>query len=221
MVQKGVSASSAKVFKAHAVPQGLCENLINALKLLANQQNVEMAQSRVLWQVFVKEAEKELWRVGHLNEGVRSFEVRGPKLEEGCSEVSIREGPEELTLRAEEVGSQKACSNVGHIAEDRWGPPLVDADWHASCQAMYKGIEGSEWSEVNDYYKEMRKAARVKKPHGGQKARALWKMKAARETGDDFYDPERKDNFLGRSKTRDWNCGKSTSKTQLWLWTKL
>ena len=28
----------AKVFsKAHALPQGVCENLINALKLLANQ----------------------------------------------------------------------------------------------------------------------------------------------------------------------------------------
>ena len=25
-------------FRAHAVPQGLCENLVNALKLLANQQ---------------------------------------------------------------------------------------------------------------------------------------------------------------------------------------
>ena len=47
--------------------------------------------------------------VGHLNEGIRSFEVRRPKLEEGCLEVSIREGAEELTLRAEEVGSQKAC----------------------------------------------------------------------------------------------------------------
>ena len=31
--------------------------------------------------------------VGHLNEGVRSFEVRGPKLEEWRPEVSIREGP--------------------------------------------------------------------------------------------------------------------------------
>ena len=38
MVQTGDSASQAKVFKAHAVPQGVCENLINALKLLANQQ---------------------------------------------------------------------------------------------------------------------------------------------------------------------------------------
>ena len=39
MVQTGKSVNQAKVFKAaHAVPQGLCGNLINALKLLANQQ---------------------------------------------------------------------------------------------------------------------------------------------------------------------------------------
>ena len=34
----GSSASKAMVFKAQAVPQSLCENLINTLKLLANQQ---------------------------------------------------------------------------------------------------------------------------------------------------------------------------------------
>ena len=33
VVQTGVSASQAKVFKAHAAPQGLCENMINALEL--------------------------------------------------------------------------------------------------------------------------------------------------------------------------------------------
>ena len=37
VVQTGESFELAKVFKVHAVPQGLCENLINALKLLANQ----------------------------------------------------------------------------------------------------------------------------------------------------------------------------------------
>ena len=41
VVQTGDSASQAKVFKAHAVPQGLCENLINPLKLMANQQKDE------------------------------------------------------------------------------------------------------------------------------------------------------------------------------------
>ena len=68
--------------------------------------------------------------MGHLHEGTRSLEVRGPKFEEGCPEVSFREGPEELTLGAEEGGSQKACINVDYISEDRWGPPLVDTDWH-------------------------------------------------------------------------------------------
>ena len=38
VVQTGESFEQAKIFKAHAVPQGLCGNLINALKLLANQQ---------------------------------------------------------------------------------------------------------------------------------------------------------------------------------------
>ena len=38
VVQRGESINQAKVFKAHAVPQGLCGNLIIALMLLANQQ---------------------------------------------------------------------------------------------------------------------------------------------------------------------------------------
>ena len=56
------------------------------------------------------------------------------------------------------------------------------------------------------YCKEMSRAAGVGKPSVSQKARALWRMKAARDSGEDFYDPERKDNILGRNK-RDWNCG--------------
>ena len=38
MVQIGTHEGEAKVFRARAVPEGLCENLINALKLQANQQ---------------------------------------------------------------------------------------------------------------------------------------------------------------------------------------
>ena len=38
VVQTGESVNQAKVFTAYAVPQGSCGNLINALKLLANQQ---------------------------------------------------------------------------------------------------------------------------------------------------------------------------------------
>ena len=45
------------------------------------------------------------------------------------------------------------------------GPPLVDADWHAFCQAIYKGIEGSEWEELFEHCKEMSEAAGVEKPN--------------------------------------------------------
>ena len=50
----------------------------------------------------------------------------------------------------------KACINVDHIKDDSWGPPLVDADWHAFCQAIYNGIEGKEWEDVLSFhYREM------------------------------------------------------------------
>ena len=102
---------------------------------------------------------------------------------------------EELRLRTEEVRSKKSCINVDLIAQDRWRPLLFDADWHAFCQAICKGIEGSDWEELYEHYKEMRRAACVKKPTENEKAKAFWKMKAAKDRGEEFYDPERKDNF--------------------------
>ena len=38
MEKLGTNEDEAKDFRAHAIPQGLCENLISELKLLANQQ---------------------------------------------------------------------------------------------------------------------------------------------------------------------------------------
>ena len=35
-----------------------------------------------------------------------------------------------------------------------------------------------------------------------QKRKGLWKKKVAKDREEDFYDPERKDNILGRNKTR-------------------
>ena len=48
----------------------------------------------------------------------------------------------------------------------------------------------------------MRKAFGVEKAAGGPKAEALWAMKAAKDREEDFCDPARKDNVLGRNKTR-------------------
>ena len=51
-------------------------------------------------------------------------------------------------------------------------------------------------------HKEMSRAVGVKKPQEAQKAKALWKMKAAKEAGEEYYDSTRKDNILGRNETR-------------------
>ena len=38
VIRDSVDPREAKVFRAHAAPQGMCVNLINSLKLLTNQQ---------------------------------------------------------------------------------------------------------------------------------------------------------------------------------------
>ena len=48
----------------------------------------------------------------------------------------------------------------------------------------------------------MSRAVGVMKPQKAQKAKALWAMKAAKDRREEFYDPARKDNILGRNKTR-------------------
>ena len=67
------------------------------------------------------------------------------------------------TLRTDEVGTQRAFVNTKHIEFERWGPPLVDSDWHAFCQAIYKGIEEKEWEELYYHDRELSQAA-AKKP---------------------------------------------------------
>ena len=42
----------------------------------------------------------------------------------------------------------------------------------------------------------------MKKPQEAQKAKAFWKMKAAKDAGEEYYDPAREDNIRGRNKTR-------------------
>ena len=42
-----------------------------------------------------------------------------------------------------------------------------------------------------------RQGVGVEKPQEAQKAKALWKMKAAKDAGEEYYDPTREDNILG------------------------
>ena len=109
--------------------------------------------------------------VGDLCRSTGSLPVQKPKFIEAFPEATITEGAVELTLRAGEVGTQRAFINTEHIEFERCGPPLVDTDWHAFCRAIYKGIEGKEWEEQYHHYREMSQA--------GQNSKAVWAMKAA------------------------------------------
>ena len=73
----------------------------------------------------------------------------------GDSSEVPREGADDLTLRAEELNTRKACISVDHIDNFFRRPPLVDADWHAFCRAIFKGIEGSEWEELYHHYRDL------------------------------------------------------------------
>ena len=42
----------------------------------------------------------------------------------------------------------------------------------------------------------------MKKPQEAQKAKALWKMKAAKDAGEEYYDPDRKDKILRSNNTK-------------------
>ena len=84
--------------------------------------------------------------------------VKQPQFREAFPEAVIREGADELTSRAEEVGSLRTFIDMKHIELERWGPPLVDAHWHAFCQAIYRGIEGKEWEALYYHYKESHQA---------------------------------------------------------------
>ena len=128
------SFEQAKVFKAHAVPQDLCAHLINALKLLANQQedgdgllqnivtNLGEVSRKGLTdglRDFIRVDNERALDVGALRRGTGTFEVRKPQVPEGGSDVTVRESPDELTLRAEEVNTSKALINVNHIELER------------------------------------------------------------------------------------------------------
>ena len=57
------------------------------------------------------------------------------------------------------------------------------ADWHAFCKAIYKRIEGKEWKG---------KATGAKKPSESHKSERPLGNKAAKDWGEEYYDPARK-----------------------------
>ena len=107
--------------------------------------------------------------VGGLRRGTVSVQVKKPQFSKASPEAVIREGADELTSRAEEVGTQRAFINTKHIELERWGPPLVDADLPACCQTIYKGSAG-DGKKLYHHCRELSQAAGAKKPSESPKS---------------------------------------------------
>ena len=224
VVQTGERFEQAKVFKAHAVPQGLCANLINAQKLVANQQedgddllqnivtNLGKGSRKGLTdglREFIKVDNERGLDVGALRRGTGTFKVRKPKAPEGVLGCDSQGEPRLVDIeggRSEYLEGSDGC-RVDHIEPERWGPPLVDADWYAFCQALYKGMEGEDREEMYDSYKVMTRAVGEKKP---QKAKVLWAMKAAKDRTEEFYDPAREEDTSKRNGTATGVVGRTS-----------
>ena len=204
--------SKQRYFKAHAVLQGLCANLTNAWKLLANQQedgdgllqnivtNLSTGSRKGLTdglRDFIRVNNERALDVGALRRGTRTFRVRKPKVPEGCSDVTVRESPDELT----EVGTSKAYTDVNHIEPENGVLPWLMLTGMPSARRCTKASRAKIGKKMYVSCKVMSKAVGVKKPQEAQKAKALWAMQAAKDRREEFYDPVRKDNILGRKKT--------------------
>ena len=63
--------------------------------------------------------------------------------EQNSVAIKVGEGVDEWTLRTGEECMQRSNINTANVKASRWGP-LVDGDWHAVCQAIYKGVGGAE-----------------------------------------------------------------------------
>ena len=203
VIQLSTNANEAKVVKAHAAPLELCDNLVNALKPLANQQNDGDSPIESIVTGLHEKSRKGIMDgltgfikvdnhsagavdVGGLCGGTKSIQVKKPQFSEAFKEAFIRDGADELTLRAEEVGLLRTLVDTKHVELERWGLPLVDADWHAFFQY--------------NHFKELHEAAGTKKPGDSQEARGLRAMKAARGWDAEFYDPAYQKYIQGRTR---------------------
>ena len=138
--------------------------------------------------------------VGHLREGTKPSYVRKLKFGEAYPEANIREGADELTLRADEV-TLKAFINIDRIEYDRWGSPLVERTGMPSAKEFTKELKGKNGKSCTVIYREMSRTTGAKKtPSESQKAKALWARKATKDRSEECYDPARKENIFGKNK---------------------
>ena len=95
-----------------------------------------------------------------------------------------RSNADELTLRAHEEGVLRTCIDTSNVGDQRWGPPLVDAEWHAFCQAIFSRNRrtrvGCHVFSIQGLAPSGEKARNLERMKNGK---VLWAMKEARNKG--------------------------------------
>ena len=78
-------------------------------------------------------------KIRDLEKETRSKKVVKPNFTTDYPGAFIREGADELTLRADEEEVVRSFIDTTNVGNKRWGPPLVHEDWHVFCQATFQG----------------------------------------------------------------------------------
>ena len=86
---------------------------------------------------FIAVDSHEAVTVRDLHRETRSKKVVKPKFTTDFPGAVIREGADELTLRAHETGVLRTFIDTSNVGDQRWWPPQVDADWHPVYQAIF------------------------------------------------------------------------------------
>ena len=148
VIQDSTDPREAKVFRAHAAPQGTCENLIeqkdgdSPVETIVTGLWVRSRSTTVDGlRKFISEDNHEAVKVGDLHRETMSKKVVKPKFT--SPGAVIEEGADEVILRSHEEGVLRTFIDTSFVGDHRWERPLADADWHAFSQAIFQGVEES------------------------------------------------------------------------------
>ena len=102
-------------------------------------------------------------KIGDLQKETKSKKVVKPGFTADFpGAVIFDEGADKLTLRAPEESVLRTFIDTRNVGNKRCGPPLVDADSHAFCQAIFQGVEGPEWDAMYYRYKDLHPSVKNK-----------------------------------------------------------
>ena len=139
----------AKVFRAHAAPQGVCDRKM----VTAQDGGTGLSRGRLRitrgLRRFIMVDNHEAVKDGDLEKNVESRSVVKPKFTTEFLEAVVREAAEELTLRAEEAGAW--CTFIDTQAcgtQKSWEPPLVARHLPGYFPRASKERNGRPWATL-------------------------------------------------------------------------